>query len=136
MVCTTITAIPRPIAASIFFDRARKVHMPKNMLRAILSIKTQYQTDIGTATMESVMQAEQLQADLKRQQMTNLVSTLFQGGTNADGTPMDSMVDSTVDTILDWVFGDDEDEYGGSNYIYAPEEYDENFVGPTVVTPV
>jgi hypothetical protein len=68
----------------------------------------QYQTDIGTATMESVMQAEQLQSDLKRQQMTNLVSTLFQGGTNADGTPMDSMVDSTVDTILDWVFGDDE----------------------------
>lgn len=69
----------------------------------------QYQTDIGTATMESVMQAEQLQADLKRQQMTNLVSTLFQGGTNADGTPMDSMVDSTVDTILDWVFGDDDE---------------------------
>ena len=68
----------------------------------------QYQTDIGTATMESVMQAEQLQADLKRQQMTNLVTTLFEGGTNADGTPMDSMVDSTVDKILDWVFGDDE----------------------------
>ena len=96
----------------------------------------QYQTDIGTATMESVMQAEQIEADLKRQQMTNLVTTLFEGGTNADGTPMESIVDSTVDTILDWVFGDDEAEYGSSDYIYAPEEYDENFVGPTVVTPV
>jgi hypothetical protein len=39
IVCTTTTAIPRPIAASIFFDSATKVHIPRNMLRAILSIK-------------------------------------------------------------------------------------------------
>jgi hypothetical protein len=39
MVCTTITAIPRPIAALTFFDTAIKVHMPKKRLRAMLSMK-------------------------------------------------------------------------------------------------
>jgi hypothetical protein len=38
-VCTTITATPSPIAASIFLERAIKVHIPKNMLSAILSMK-------------------------------------------------------------------------------------------------
>jgi hypothetical protein len=38
-VCTTITAIPKPIAASIFLESAIKVHIPKNILRAMLSMK-------------------------------------------------------------------------------------------------
>jgi hypothetical protein len=39
MVCTTITAIPRPIAVSTFFETARKVHMPRKKASAIFSIK-------------------------------------------------------------------------------------------------
>jgi len=37
---TTITAIPRPKAASIFFDIAIKVHIPKKTDKAIFSINT------------------------------------------------------------------------------------------------
>jgi hypothetical protein len=37
---TTITAIPSPNAASIFFEIAIKVHIPKNTDKAIFSIKT------------------------------------------------------------------------------------------------
>ena len=37
---TTITAIPNPIAASIFFEIAIKVHIPRKTDRAIFSIKT------------------------------------------------------------------------------------------------
>jgi hypothetical protein len=37
---TTITAIPRPIAASIFFEIAIKVHIPRNTDKAIFSMKT------------------------------------------------------------------------------------------------
>ena len=37
---TTMTAIPKPNAASIFLDIAKKVHMPKNKDKAIFSIKT------------------------------------------------------------------------------------------------
>ena len=37
---TTITAIPRPKAASIFFEMAIKVHMPRKSDKAIFSIKT------------------------------------------------------------------------------------------------
>ena len=40
MAQTTITATPRPKAASIFFEIARKVHMPKNNDNAKFSIKT------------------------------------------------------------------------------------------------
>jgi hypothetical protein len=36
----TITAIPNPIAASIFFDIAINVHIPRKTERAIFSIKT------------------------------------------------------------------------------------------------
>jgi hypothetical protein len=32
--------MPRPIAASIFFDIAKKVHIPKNTDKAIFSINT------------------------------------------------------------------------------------------------
>jgi hypothetical protein len=35
-----MTAIPRPKAASIFFEMAMKVHMPRNTDKAIFSIKT------------------------------------------------------------------------------------------------
>ncbi len=38
MPSTTMTAIPKPIAASTFFDIAKKVHMPKKNIRAILSM--------------------------------------------------------------------------------------------------
>jgi hypothetical protein len=37
---TTITAIPKPKAASIFLDIAINVHMPKKTDNAIFSIKT------------------------------------------------------------------------------------------------
>jgi hypothetical protein len=37
---TTITAIPKPNAASIFLDIAINVHIPKNNDKAIFSIKT------------------------------------------------------------------------------------------------
>jgi hypothetical protein len=37
---TTITATPKPKAASIFFDIAMNVHMPKKTDKAIFSIKT------------------------------------------------------------------------------------------------
>ena len=37
---TTMTAIPRPIAASIFLDIAINVHIPKKKDSAIFSIKT------------------------------------------------------------------------------------------------
>jgi hypothetical protein len=37
---TNITAIPRPKAASIFFDIAIKVHIPRKSDKAIFSIKT------------------------------------------------------------------------------------------------
>jgi hypothetical protein len=40
MVRTTTTAIPKPNAAEIFFETARKVHMPKNQARAMFSMKT------------------------------------------------------------------------------------------------
>ena len=36
----TMTAIPRPIAASIFYEIAIKVHIPRNTESAIFSIKT------------------------------------------------------------------------------------------------
>jgi hypothetical protein len=37
---TTITATPRPKAASIFFEIAIKVHIPRKTERAMFSIKT------------------------------------------------------------------------------------------------
>ena len=37
---TTITATPRPKAASIFFEIAMNVHIPRNTERAMFSIKT------------------------------------------------------------------------------------------------
>ncbi len=37
---TTITAIPKPIAASIFFEIAIKVHIPRKTDKAMFSIKT------------------------------------------------------------------------------------------------
>jgi hypothetical protein len=37
---TTITAIPKPIAASIFFEIAINVHIPRNTDKAIFSINT------------------------------------------------------------------------------------------------
>jgi hypothetical protein len=40
MAQTTITATPRPKAASIFFEIAIKVHIPRNTDNAIFSIKT------------------------------------------------------------------------------------------------
>ena len=36
---TTITAIPKPIAASIFLEIAMKVHIPRNTDKARFSIK-------------------------------------------------------------------------------------------------
>jgi hypothetical protein len=35
-----MTATPKPNAAEIFFDTAKKVHIPKNHARAMFSIKT------------------------------------------------------------------------------------------------
>jgi hypothetical protein len=40
IVRTTITVIPRPIAALIFLEMAKKVHMPKKKAKAIFSINT------------------------------------------------------------------------------------------------
>jgi hypothetical protein len=37
---TTITAMPKPNAASIFFDIAINVHIPKNTDKAIFSMNT------------------------------------------------------------------------------------------------
>jgi hypothetical protein len=38
-VCTTITAIPKPIAVEIFLDTAKKVHIPKKNDNAKFSMK-------------------------------------------------------------------------------------------------
>jgi hypothetical protein len=35
-----MTAIPNPIAASIFFEIAKNVHIPRNTERAIFSMNT------------------------------------------------------------------------------------------------
>jgi hypothetical protein len=40
MVCTTITAIPRPVAVLTFLETARNVHIPRKKDRARFSIKT------------------------------------------------------------------------------------------------
>jgi hypothetical protein len=40
MVCTIITAMPKPIAVEIFLDTARNVHMPKKKDKAKFSMKT------------------------------------------------------------------------------------------------
>jgi hypothetical protein len=39
IVSTTITAIPRPMAACTFLDTARNVHMPRKKARAMFSMK-------------------------------------------------------------------------------------------------
>jgi len=40
MVNTTITAIPSPAAALIFFEIAKKVHIPRKYAKAIFSMNT------------------------------------------------------------------------------------------------
>ena len=40
IVKTTITVMPRPMAASIFFEIAKKVHIPRKKAKAMFSIKT------------------------------------------------------------------------------------------------
>jgi hypothetical protein len=40
IVKTTITVIPRPMAASIFFEIAKKVHIPRKKAKAMFSMKT------------------------------------------------------------------------------------------------
>jgi hypothetical protein len=39
MVCTTITAIPSPVAVSTLLETARKVHIPRKKASARFSIK-------------------------------------------------------------------------------------------------
>ncbi|MNU08842.1 hypothetical protein D3C72_2550860 [compost metagenome] len=40
MACTTITAMPSPMAVSTFFEMAMKVHMPRKKARAMFSTNT------------------------------------------------------------------------------------------------
>ncbi|MNU04082.1 hypothetical protein D3C72_2483550 [compost metagenome] len=42
MVCTTTTAIPRPIAVSTFLEMAMKVHMPRKKASAMFSTNTAF----------------------------------------------------------------------------------------------